>query len=514
MSQERLTLRKIKEVLRLKWECQISERAIARSCRISRSTVSEYIKRAEAAGLKWPISEEITDNQLYEQLFPRTIQLNPKAAYMPDWQAVHLELRKKGVTLRLLWMEYLESHPQGYGYSQFCQLYRNWSGKFKPTMRLNHKAGEKLFVDYAGQTVPVIDPNTGEIQEAEIFVAVLGASSYTYAEAQWHQDLPNWIGGHVRAYEFLGGVTEIVVPDNLRAAVNHPSRYDPEINQTYQEMAGHYGVAVIPARVKKPRDKSKAEVGVQNVERWILARLRNHRFFSLFELNKAIRELLKDLNHRKMEHLGKSRKELFDLVDKPALKPLPVTPYEFALWKKAKISIDYHVEYDDVYYSVPCHLYPAEVLIRATEKAIEIYHNGKRVALHPRSHEQGRHFTIKEHMPSDHRFYSEWSPERFIRWAEKIGPETIKVVQMELVSRQHPEQAFRACLGILGFARKYSVERLESACRYAVANEIHSYKGIKNILVNHLDQLNDSEEISQLSLMPPHANVRGKDYYN
>jgi len=514
MSQERLTVRKIKEVLRLKWECQISERSIARSCRISRSTVSEYLKRAEAAGLEWPLSEEITDNQLYERLFPRTIQLNPKAAYVPDWQVIHLELRKKGVTLRLLWMEYLESYPQGYGYSQFCQLYRNWSGKFKPTMRLNHKAGEKLFVDYAGQTISVIDPKTGEIQEAEIFVAVLGASSYTYAEAQWHQDLPNWIGGHVRAYEFLGGVTEIVVPDNLRAAVNHPSRYDPEINQTYQEMAEHYGVAVIPARVARPRDKSKAEVGVQNVERWILARLRNQRFFSLFELNKAIRELLKDLNNRKMEHLGKSRKELFDLVDKPALKPLPATPYEFALWKKAKISIDYHVEYEDVYYSVPCHLYPAEVLIRATERAIEIFHNGQRVTLHPRSHELGRHFTIKEHMPSDHRFYSEWSPERFIRWAEKIGPETTKVVQMELGSRQHPEQAFRACLGILGFARKYSVERLESACRYAVANEIHSYKGIKNILVNHLDQLNDSEEISQLSLMPPHTNVRGKDYYN
>ena len=254
MSQERLTVRKIKEVLRLKWECQISERSIARSCRISRSTVSEYVKRAEAAGLKWPLSEEITDDQLYERLFPRTIQLNPKAAYIPDWQVIHLELRKKGVTLRLLWMEYLESHPQGYGYSQFCQLYRDWSGKFKPTMRLNHKAGEKLFVDYAGQTVSVIDPKTGEIQKAEIFVAVLGASSYMYAEAQWHQDLPNWIGGHVRAYEFLEGVTEIVVPDNLRAAVNHPSRYDPEINQTYQEMAEHYGVAVIPARVARPRD--------------------------------------------------------------------------------------------------------------------------------------------------------------------------------------------------------------------------------------------------------------------
>ena len=514
MSQERLTLRKIKEILRLKWECQISERSIAHSCRVSRSTVGDYVKRAEAAGLKWPIPEDLNDNQLYELLYPRTVQLSPKAAYVPDWQIVHLELRKKGVTLRLLWMEYLERHPQGYGYSQFCQLYRDWSGKFKLTMRMNHKAGEKLFVDYAGQTVPIIDPTTGEIQEAEIFVAVLGASSYTYAEAQWHQDLPNWIGGHVRAYEFFGGVTEIVVPDNLKAAVNHPSRYDPEINQTYQEMAEHFGVAVVPARAGRPRDKSKAEVGVQNVERWVLARLRNRRFFSLFELNEAIRELLEDLNNRRMEHLGKSRKELFEQVDKPALKPLPATPYEFALWKKAKISIDYHVEYEDVYYSVPCHLYPAEVLIRATEKSIEIFHSGQRVAFHPRSHDQGRHFTIQEHMPSDHRFYSEWSPERFIRWAEKIGPETTKIVQKELDSRQHPEQAFRACLGILGFARKYSIGRLESACRYAFANEIHSYRGIKNILVNHLDQLNDSEDIAQISLMPLHTNVRGKDYYN
>jgi len=521
MSQERLTVRKIKEILRLKWECQLSERAIARSCRISRSTVGDYVRRAETAGLKWPIPETLDDNQLYELLYPRSSQVNPKAAYLPDWQHIHLELRKKGVTLRLLWMEYLEQHPQGYGYSQFCQLYRDWSGKIQPTMRLNHKAGEKMFVDYAGQSVPVIDPKTGEIHEAQIFVAVLGASSYTYAEAQWHQDLPNWTGGHVRAYAFFGGVTEVVVPDNLKAGVTHPSRYDPEINQTYQEMAEHYGVAVVPARVAHPRDKSKVEVGVQNVERWILARLRNQKFFSLYELNQAIRELLGELNQRKMEHLGKSRRELFELVDQPALKPLPVTPYEFALWKKARISIDYHVEYEGVFYSVPCHLYPAEVLIRAAEKTIEIFANGKRVALHPRAHHQGAHYTLPEHMPSDHRFYGEWSPERFIRWAEKIGPATTKIVQIELESRQHPEQAYRACMGILGFARKYTPGRLESACRYALANEIQTYRGIKNILTNHLDQLTSSdascaqsEGLPQPFLPLPHTNIRGKDYYN
>ncbi len=514
MPQERLTMRKIREILRLKWELKLSERVIARSCCISRSTVAEYVRRAEAAGLKWPLPEDQSDNQLFELLYPKTQQLTPKATTLPDWEKVHLELRKKGVTLSLLWVEYLEKYPEGYGYSQFCLLYRNWAKKIKPTMRLDHKAGEKAFVDYTGPTMPVINTTTGEIQEAEIFVMVLGASSYTYVEAQWHQDLPNWTGGHVRGYKFFGGVTEVVVPDNLRAAVSHPSHYDPEINPTYQDMAEHYGVAVVPARAFRPRDKSKGEVGVQNVERWILARLRNQKFFSLMELNKAIRELLEDFNNRKMEHLGKSRRELFELVDKPALKPLPATPYEFALWKKAKIGIDYHVEYDGHYYSVAHHLYPADVFIRATEKTVEIFLNGAQVSLHPRSHHQGGHSTLKEHMPSDHRFYSEWSPERFIHWAEKIGPNTARIVQTVLESRMHPEQAYRACLGILGFARKYTPARLESACRYALANEINSYRGVKNILVNQIDQLNSLEDMSQPSLQSPHTNIRGKDYYN
>jgi len=513
MPQERLTMRKIREILRLKWELKLSERVIARSCCISRSTVAEYVRRAEAAGLKWPLPEDQGDIQLFELLYPKTQQLTPKASFVPDWEKVQLELHKKGVTLRLLWVEYLEKHPKGYGYSQFCQLYRDWSKKAKPTMRLDHKAGEKLFVDYTGPTIPVINPVTGEIQEAQIFVAVLGASSYTYAEAQWHQDLPNWTGGHVRAWAFIGGVTELVVPDNLRAGVSHPSHYDPDINPTYQAMAEHYGVAVVPARAFHPRDKAKAEVGVQNVERWILAKLRNQKFFSLADLNKAIRELLEELNNRKMEHLGKSRRELYEQVDKPALKPLPATPYEFAIWKKARINIDYHIDYDGHYYSVSHHLYPADVMIRATEKAIEIFLGGERVTLHPRSHIKGGHTTLKEHMPSDHRFYSEWSPERFIHWAEQIGPQTTRIVQLELNSRQHPEQAYRACLGILGFAKKHTPARLESACYYALVNEIHSYRGIKNILMNNLDKLT-SPEAAQPSLLPPHANIRGKDYYN
>lgn len=514
MPQERLTMRKIKEILRLKWECHLSERAIALSCSTSRSTVADYLKRAAAAGLSWPLPEDLSDHQLSDLLYPQPPQPSQKAAFLPDWEKVHLELRKKGVTLRLLWTEYLEKYPQGYGYSQYCQLYRNWAGKLKqPTMRLEHKGGEKLFVDYAGQTLTVIDPATGEVRKAEIFVAVLGASSYTYAEAQWQQDLPHWTGGHVRAFQFFGGITEVVVPDNLKAGVTHPSRYDPEINITYQEMAQHYGIAVIPARVAHPRDKAKVEVGVQNVERWILARLRDRKFFSLADLNQAIRELLEDLNQRKMEHLGKSRRELFEQVDRPALKPLPATPYEFAVWKKAKISIDYHVEYDDHYYSIPSQLFPGEVMIRATQKMIEIYQDGKQVTAHPRSQAKGRHSTLAEHMPADHRFYGEWSPERFRHWAEKVGPQTTQIVQLELAARQHPEQAYRACLGILGFAKKYGSARLETACQYALANEIHSYRGIKNILENRVDQLPAAPSTSQPAALPGHANIRGKEYY-
>lgn len=514
MPQERLTLRKIREILRLKWELGLSNRTIARSCRTSHSTVGEYVKRAETAGLKWPLPEDIDDEKLTELLFPRTGQEQKQTIPVPDWEKVHTELRRKGVTQQLLWMEYIEKYPQGYCYSQFCALYREWAKKLNPTMRLHHKAGEKLFVDYTGQTVPVIDPNTGEIKEAEIFVAVLGASSYTYAEAQWAQDLANWTGGHVRTFDFIGGVTEVVVPDNLKAGVTHPCRYEPDINMTYQELAEHYGIAVVPARVRKPRDKAKAEVGVQVVERWILARLRNLKFFSLAELNKAIRKLLVELNERPMQHLGKSRKELFEELDQPALRSLPVRPYEFAIWKKARVNIDYHVEYDKHYYSVPHRLYRQEVYLRATERTVEIYFNQERIAMHPRSNAKGRHTTISEHMPPSHKHYNDWSPERFTRWAAKIGKDTERLIRIVLSSKKHPQQAYRSCLGILGFADKHSQERLESACHYALAHDICSYRGIKNILVNKLDTSSSNEDAPQCSSLPSHNNIRGKQYYN
>jgi len=356
---------------------------------------------------------------------------------------IHTELRKKSVTLRLLWVEYREAHPDGYGYSQFCALYREWAQHLKPSLRLSHKGGEKAFVDYAGQTVPIVDPHTGEVQQAQIFIGVLGASNYTYAEAQESQELSNWIAAHVRMFACFGGVPEIVVPDNLKAGVKHPCRYEPDLNPTYQDLAQHYGTAVIPTRVRKPKDKAKAEVGVQVVERWILARLRNRTFFSLADLNQALRELLDELNTRPMKHLGRSRRELFEELDQPALKPLPQQPYEFAMWKKVRVNIDYHVAFDKHYYSVPHTLIHEEVYVRATQSTIEIFFNNRRIASHRRSNSRGRHTTLSEHMPPAHQKYLEWSPERFTRWAQSIGPHTAQVVQALLDSRKHPQQAYR-----------------------------------------------------------------------
>jgi transposase len=512
MAQERLTMRKIGEVLRLKWECGLSNRAIARSCSISHSTVGEYLRRAQEAGLSWPLPADLGEDKLFELLFPNSASPGSRVIPTPDWSLIHTELRKQGVTLRLLWVEYREAQPDGYGYSQFCALYRQWAKRLKPSMRLSHKGGEKVFVDYAGQTVPIVDPNTGEIYAAQIFISVLGASNYTYAEAHESQALPDWIGAHVRMFAFFGGVPEIVVPDNLKAGVKHPCRYEPDLNPTYQDLAQHYGTAVIPTRVRKPKDKAKVEVGVQVVERWILARLRNHTFFNLADLNQAIRELLDELNTRPMEHLGRSRRQLFESLDQPALKPLPERPYEFAIWKKARVNIDYHIEFEKHYYSVSHTLIHKEVYVRATQSTIEIFFNNRRVASHRRTHAPGRHTTLSEHMPPAHQKYLEWSPDRFTRWAQSIGPNTVQLVQALLDSRPHPQQAYRSCLGLLGLGSRYGEQRLEAACARALRAGIHSYKGVKNILDAKLDQVEPEEAPT---LVPKtHENIRGQTYYH
>ena len=422
-------------------------------------------------------------------------------------------LRRKGVTLFLLWQEYRETHPKGYQYSWFCEYYRTWRGKLDVVMRQDHRAGEKLFVDYAGQTMAVVDPDTGEIREAQIFVAVLGASNYTYAEATWTQGLPDWIASHRRTFVFFDGVPELVVPDNLRAGVSKAHRYEPDTNPTYQDMAAHYGVAVLPARVRRPRDKAKVEAGVLVVERWILAALRHRTFFSLAELNAAIRALLENLNARAFKKLPGSRRAHFEALDKPALQPLPTEPYVYAEWKKVRVHIDYHVAVDHHYYSVPHALIKKQLDVRITQHIIECFYRGTRVASHRRSHQKGRHTTLPAHMPEAHRQAGEWSPERLTHWAAKTGPGTEKLILSVLVSRKHPQQAYRACLGILRLGKAYGDGRLEAACRRALILGSHSYKSLESILKHRLDDKPLVEQ-QELALPDDHDNLRGPSYYH
>jgi len=478
-----------------------------------RPRVAEYLFRFQQAALSWPLSQDVDDNQLEQLLYPQLPTLPPHERPLPDWSYLHQQLRQKSVTLMLLWQEYKEIHPQGYQYSQFCHRYRQWAAKIDPVMRQEHRAGEKLFVDYAGQTVPVYDLHTNQMREAQIFVAVLGASNYTYAEATWTQSLPDWIGSHSRAFAFFGGVPKLVVPDNLKSAVSKASFYDPDINPTYLDLVNHYGTVVIPARVRRPKDKAKVETGVQIVERWILARLRNRQFFSLRQLNQAIAELLEDLNNKSFQKLPGSRKSAFESMDRPALNPLPSQPYQFAEWKKATVNVDYHIEVHRHYYSVPHALIKKKIDVRITNNTIECFYKSKRVASHIRSHHKGRHSTVKEHMPKSHQKWAQWSPDRFIRWAGKIGEHTQSLIENVLNSRAHPQQGFRSCLGILRLAKGYGNHRLEAACRRALAIGGTSYRSVQSILKHNLDQkpLPDQSAKSQPI---EHINIRGARYYH
>ena len=514
MAKRRLSMRKIKEVLRLKWDQKLTNRQIAKSCSISHTTVREYHLRAELAGLSWPLDPKLDDTAIEHLLFPRCRKPGPNKRQMPDMKYLYQELKRKSVTLQLLWYEYKQSNPEGYQYSQFCNRYRQWAKKLDVTLRQEHRAGEKMFVDYAGQTVPIIDPCTGEIRKAHIFIAVLGASSYTYAQASLAEDLPSWIKAHIHAFEFFQGVMEIIVPDNLKAGVTSPCRYEPDINPTYQDLAEHYGTTVIPARSAKPRDKAKVESAVLVAERWILAALRNHTFFSVAELNEAIAQKLPALNNRRFKKLDTSRKRLFDTLDKPALKALPPRRYEYAEWKKARVNIDYHIEIDRHYYSVPYQLVKEQVDVRLTSTTVEVLFKNRRVASHKRNYRQGGFTTLREHMPKSHQRYLDWSPSRIIRWAGHNGPNTKKLITRVLESRPHPEQGFRSCLGIMRLGKRYTPERLEAACARALIIKAFSYKSVESILKSGLDQ--QVLVFDQTENPPPltHHNIRGKHYYN
>lgn len=505
-------MRRIKDVLRLK-AAGHSRRQIAQSCGIARSTVAEYVKRAEAAVLSWPLPAALDDAELERKLFPPPVAIPSEQRAVPDWSVVNQECRRKGVTLQLLWDEYKAVNPEGFQYSWFCEQYRRWLGKVDVVMRQDHRAGEKLFVDYAGQTVPVIDRFTGEVHDTQIFVAVLGASNFTYAEATWTQSLPDWIGSHARAFSYFGSLPTIIVPDNVKSGVHLAHRYEPELNPTYAEMGQHYGVAIIPTRSGKPRDKAKVESGVLVVERRILARLRNRQFFSLAELNAAIAELLEVLNNRPFKKLPGTRRSMFESLDRPAMQPLPATPYEYAEWKKVRVNIDYHVAIDKHYYSVPYQLVKQQLEARVTARTVELLHKAKRVASHRRSNQPGRHTTVNEHMPRAHREYAEWTPERLVRWAQETGPATAKLVETILSSRPHPQHGFRACLGIMRLGKNYTAKRLEAASRRALAIGSCSYKSVESILKNGLDR----KPLPPTMIDTPaieHDNLRGADYYH
>jgi transposase len=507
-------MRMLKEVLRLQ-SLGLSQHRIARSCSLSQSTVHEYVSAAQAAGVTWAMAEKWDNAQIEQALFPR----RPATAVWrkhpePDWTKIHQDLQThKNLTLELIWLEGRETNPEGYGYSRFCDLYRRWLKKLDLVLRQDHRAGEKMFVDYAGATIPLHDPQSGEVQAAAVFVAVLGASSYTFAEATTGQDLRSWTGSHMRAFEFFGGVVEVVVPDNLKSAVTHPSYYEPDLNPTYRDLAEHYGVAIIPARPYRARDKAKAEVGVQVVQRWIVAAMRKRKFFSLDEINQAIAELLVRLNQRPFRKREGSRASLFAQLDQPALKPLPATRYQFGEWKKPRVNLDYHIEIERHYYSVPHALVHQEVEVHLTAETLEVLHRGVRVASHVRSYETGKATTLTEHMPKAHQKYMGRTPSRLVEEAQQIGPCTGQLAEAILAAKRHPEMGFRSCLGILRLAKTYPVERMEAAARRALRARAYNYQSMDSILKNQLDRL-------PLPGDPPvqptveHDNIRGADYFD
>lgn len=505
-------MRQIRDILRLYWEQRLTMRQIARSLGVGVTSVSDRIHRAEAAGLGWPLAPDLDDLALERLLYP-VVQGRPRAARPePDWPWIDAELRRKGVTLELLWIEYKRQHPEGYQYTWFCQRFRRWQQQVDPVLRQTYRAGEKLFVDYAGQTLPILDPGTGEVREAVLFVAVLGASNYTYAELQWAPDLPSWIGGHTRALEYFGGVPALVIPDNLKAGVKTASWYEPELNPTYAEWAAHYGTAILPARPRHPRDRAKGEAGVQVAERWLLAVLRHETFPSLAAGNTALWSLLDRLNARPFKKRAGSRRSLFETLDRPALRPLPQTPYEFAQWKQAKVSIDYHVAVDGNYYSVPYQLIGERVDIRLTTHTVEALRGGRRVASHARGHGRGAYYTDPNHRPRSHQRYLDWSPSRLVRWAATVGPHTAQLVETILRERPHPEQGYRACLGILRLGKYYPPARVEAAAARALAIHAHSYRSFKSILERGLDQLALELEPA-IPQRAPHVHVRGPGYF-
>ena len=512
MARLRIDMHKLRDILRLKYECGLSDRQVAGSCGVSRRTVGIYWRQAQAVGLDWAHGKDMNDTELDAALWgrERPVKRGPNAA--PDFNYLYKELKRPHVTRQLLWQEYKEENPDGCRYSWFNEQYAQWRKKLTVSMKQEHRAGEKMFVDYCGG-LAVTDRETGEKIPTELFVSVWGASNYTYAEASFSQAKESWLMAHVRAFEYSGCVPRVVVPDNLKAGVTKASRYEPEINRTYLDLAQHYGMTIIPARPYKAKDKAKVEVGVQVAQRWILACLRNRTFYSLREMNDAIRGLLEKLNTRQMRKLHRSRKELFETLDKPAALALVAQRYEYADWQKSRVNIDYHVEVGKHCYSVPYQLIHEQVDVRVTAHTVEVFHKNTRITSHVRSDVRWGHTTKPEHMPEAHRRHLEWTPGRIIEWAGKTGECTKEVVTAILGSKRHPEQAYRSCLGIFRLQRYYPKERIENAARRALKYRTCTYQNMKAILANGMDKRTDSISEPSNLMSPVHENIRGRAYY-
>lgn len=505
-----LRMAKFREILRLH-EMGYSQCSIAQSCAVARSTVQDYIRRAIAKNVSYAQVSQLSDSEVKELLGKGKRQASQKVEEI-EFATVELELKRKGVTLVLLWQEGLDKGQWQMSYGSFCRRYGQWRIRQQLSLRQVYKGGEKLFVDYCGVTVEVVEVETGEVTKAQIFVACLGASNYTYAEASPSQGLAHWIGAHERALRFLGGVPECIVPDNLKSGVTDPCRYEPGINRSYQEFAEHYGVAILPARPKKPRDKAKVEKAVQEVERQILAPLRQEQFTSFKALNQAIAERLNRLNNRIMHGYGLSRQGLFEQVDKPALKALPAQAFVFGQWKTAKVNLDYHIEVEHHYYSVPYHLITQEVQVKVSEQVVEIFHQHQRVAYHERARTRYRHTTVDDHMPPEHWAYKQQSKEHFLAWAERIGPQTKTQVQAIFDTKAHEEQAFRSLKGLQRLAQRHPPARLESVCHHANVFGLVGLRRIRTLLETQVDQA--PPEPATLTPVTHHANVRGSHYYH